>query len=348
MTSKRLGFFTRVLDDAPPAERYRLAVEQIRHAEELGFTSAWVAQHHFNRDEGGMPSPFVFLGHVAAVTSRIRLATGILTLPLENPVRAAEDASVLDALSGGRLDVGVGSGGTATAFPAFGEESDERGAVFAQHLRLLKRAWAGDSLPGGNHLYPAGLPLADRVWQATFSESGGQRAGAAGDGLLLSRTQPRTGERPDATLAELQTPIVEAYLAALPAGRTPRILGSRSVFVADDRSDALRFATIGLTRAAEHLAASGRPPVGRTVDELIAEFDVHVGTPDDVIASLAADTSLEHATDVAFQVHSVDPPHEFVLRSLELAATRVAPALGWAIDAPLLTTSLSEPERSRA
>jgi alkanesulfonate monooxygenase SsuD/methylene tetrahydromethanopterin reductase-like flavin-dependent oxidoreductase (luciferase family) len=55
LTPKRLGFFTRLLDDVEPGERYRLAAEQIIHAERHGFDSAWIAQHHFHADEGGLP-----------------------------------------------------------------------------------------------------------------------------------------------------------------------------------------------------------------------------------------------------------------------------------------------------
>ena len=98
MTRKRLGFFTRLLDHTTPKERYRLATEQIRHAERLGFDSAWIAQHHFHEHEGGLPSPLVFLAHAAAHTERIRLGTAIITLPMENPLRVAEDAAVLDLL----------------------------------------------------------------------------------------------------------------------------------------------------------------------------------------------------------------------------------------------------------
>ena len=120
---KRLGFFSRLLDDAPAAERYRLVAEQIAHAERFGFDSAWVAQHHFHEAEGGLPSPFVFLAHVAALTRRIRIGTGVVTLPLENAVRVAEDAAVLDLMSGGRLEVGVGPGGNLSAYEAFGLDS---------------------------------------------------------------------------------------------------------------------------------------------------------------------------------------------------------------------------------
>src|ERR1700733_10029534 len=151
---KRLGFFTRLLDQAGPAERYRLASEQIVRAEEVGFESAWVAQHHFHEDEGGLPAPFVFLAQVAARTSRIRLGTGIVTLPLENPVRVAEDASVLDLLSGGRLELGVGSGGTPSSFAAFGLDSADRAKVFDQHLATVRDALAGERLGCEDTLYP--------------------------------------------------------------------------------------------------------------------------------------------------------------------------------------------------
>src|SRR3982750_1071603 len=97
---QRLGFFTRLLDQVSPAERYRLATEQIAHAERLGFDSAWVAQHHFHEPEGGLPAPFVFLAHIAAQPPRIQRGPAITPLPLELPIRVAEDASVLDIMSG--------------------------------------------------------------------------------------------------------------------------------------------------------------------------------------------------------------------------------------------------------
>ena len=329
-TGKRLGFFTRLLDAAPPAERYRMGAEQIAHAERHGFDSAWVAQHHFHEDEGGMPAPFVFLAHVAARTTRIRLGTGIVTLPMEQPVRVAEDATVLDALSDGRLEIGVGSGGTPSAFAAFDQDSTQRGPVFGRHLQTLRNALAGGSLAGDdNRLYPASTTLADRLWQATFSVEGGRRAGEAGDGLLLSRTQPRPPDAPRATLADIQNPIIDAYLAALPPGRVPRIIGSRSVFVAERRDEARRLADLGLRRAVARFASLGQAAPGDTLDEIIAAYDVHVGTPAEVIASLSADSALMRVTDLAFQVHSVDPPHADILSSIELVAAEVAPALGW-------------------
>src|SRR6266478_6152723 len=327
---KRLGFFTRLLDLAPPAERYRLAAEQIRHAEAAGLDSAWIAQHHFHEAEGGLPAPFAFLGFVAAQTSRIRLGTGIVTLPLENPVRVAEDAAVLDLLSNGRLELGVGTGGNPSAFAAFGFDSAARADIFARNLDIVRNALAGGPLVGGDTLYPLRPQLCGRIWQATFSVTGGARAGKAGDGLLLSRTQPRTKDAPRASLAEIQHPIIDAYLEALPAGCEPRIMASRSVFANDDRAHALRLADIGLRRARDHFVASGHASPGDALTDMIAAFDVHVGTPEDVIVSLHADSTLSRVTDLVFQAHSIDPPHRYILRSIELIAETVAPALGWA------------------
>jgi len=326
---KRLGFFTRLLDQADAAERYRLATAQIIHAERCGFESAWVAQHHFHEDEGGLPAPFVFLGQVAAQTSRIRLGTGIVTLPLDLPIRVAEDAAVLDLMCGGRLEVGVGGGGNLSSYAAFGQDSAERGTLLTGHLQVLRDAWAGRPLPGGDRLYPTNPSLVERLWQATFTVDGARRAGAAGDGLMLSRTQPRPAGAPDLSLAEIQNPMIDAYLAALPEGREPRILASRTVFPTDDGKDALRFAEAGLGRHRARLARLGRATGDESVSAMITAMDVHLGTPSDVIASLRADSTLVRATDLAVQIHSIDPPHPFILRSIELVAETVAPALGW-------------------
>jgi len=326
---KRLGFFTRLLDEASAGERYRLAAEQIIHAERNGFDSAWVAQHHFHEAEGGLPSPLVFLSHLAARTSTIRLGTGIITLPLENPIRVAEDAVVLDLLSGGRVELGVGTGGTPSSFTAFGLDSANRSEIYDRHLAILRNAWSGGRLEGGDALYPATPDLSDRVWQATFSVGGGIRAGKAGDGLMLSRTQPRPKDAPRATLSDLQHPIIDAYLEALPEGREPRIVASRSLFVADDREKALRLAEKGLRRVVEGFAAKGHVIPGDSLADIITALDTHVGTPEDVLESLSRDTTLPRVTDLVFQVHSVDPPHEDILRSIELISSEVAPALGW-------------------
>jgi alkanesulfonate monooxygenase SsuD/methylene tetrahydromethanopterin reductase-like flavin-dependent oxidoreductase (luciferase family) len=325
---RRIGFFTRLLDQATAGERYRLATEQIVHAERHGFDSAWVAQHHFDGDEGGLPAPLVFLAYVSARTSRIRLGTGIVTLPLDEPVRVAEDAAVLDLILNGRLEL----------------------ARLRRHAIGFCRLWARHRRPGVHFRSPydhcSRRARREAAWRRKHSLSRGvtarrsdlagdllgrrgERAGAAGDGLMLSRAQPRPKGTPDASLADLQHPIIDAYLAALPHGREPRIMASRTLFVADDRKEALRLADIGLSRVIDHLVEIDFVPSGRSLSELIAALDMHIGTPDDVIPSLRADSTLDRVTDLVFQVHSVDPPHAHILRSIELIAKCVAPALGW-------------------
>ncbi|MCB8877996.1 putative FMN-dependent luciferase-like monooxygenase [Acidisoma silvae] len=327
---KSLCFFTRLLDDVPPLQRYGLATAQIVAAERLGFDIAWVAQHHFHPDEGGLPAPLVFLAQVAARTERIRLGTGVITLPMEHPVRVAEDTAVLDLLSGGRLEVGFGSGGTPSSFAAFGQDSERRNDIFTRYLRVVLDAWAGRGLgPGENVLYPTTPDLARRVWQATFSEGGGVRAGKAGDGLMLSRTQPRPPGQQAARLWDIQQPIVDAYHKALSAGIAPRVLASRSVFVTDRRPDAWAIAELGLSRAMAFQRSIGNAVPEGSLESIVAAYDMHIGTPDDVIRSLGADPVVAVATHVAVQAHSADPPHEMLLRSLELIRREVAPALGW-------------------
>lgn len=335
-TAPSLAFFTRVLDDAPAAERYRRATEQIRHAEAFGFDSAWVAQHHFDPDEGGLPSPLVFLAHVAATTGRIRLGTGIITLGMEDPVRVAEDAVVLDALSGGRLEIGLGTGGTPSSFGAFGADFADRHALFDDKLAVLERALAGREIDdAGNRLWPAAGTLAQRLWFATFSAPLAERAGRSGYGLQLSRTQPHPG----GTLAEVQTPLIDAYEAALRPGAERRLSVARTVFVGDDHDEAVRLAVEGYRRS-----TFARRLLGDEIDELPAErifalADVHAGDPESVARSLAGDGALARADQVSIQVHSVDPPHELILRSIELFAREVVPLLGWerpaAVSTPL-------------
>ena len=346
----RLGFFTRLLDQADAAERYRLAIAQIVHAERCGFDSAWVAQHHFHEDEGGLPAPFVFLAQVAAQTSRIRLGTGIVTLPLELPIRVAEDAAVLDLMCGGRLEVGVGPGGNLSAYEAFGLDSAERTALLIRHHRVLLDAWAGRPLPGGDRLYPPNPGLVDRVWQATFSVEGARRAGAAGDGLMLSRTQPRPAEAPHLSLARHPEPD-DRRLSGRPAARAARRASSPRARCSSPTTatEALRLAEIGLARQRARYAAIGRTGFveGMSVHDQIAAMDIHIGTPGRRDRLATADSVLARATDLTVQSHSIDPPHPFILRSIELVADVVAPALGWVRETVARPRSTSREHRER-
>ena len=93
----------------------------------------------------------------------------------------------------------------------------------------------------------------------------------------------------------------------------------------------MRLAENGLARQRARHPTIGRTVFveGMSVHDQIAVMDIHIGNPDDVIASLRTDSILARATDLTVQSHSIDPPHQFILRSVELVASAVAPALGW-------------------
>ena len=156
-----------------------------------------------------------------------------------------------------------------------------------------------------------------------------QPLGARGNGLLLSRTQPATPENAGLSLSDIQNDIIDEYLEALPAGVEPRILASRTAFVADTTDEARRWAQRGLEKFRGVFAAQGLPAADGDLDDLIRASNTHLGTPQHVAETLAADTSLDRATEVSFQVHSVDPPHELILRHIDLLASEVVPQLSW-------------------
>jgi putative FMN-dependent luciferase-like monooxygenase len=331
-----IGFFTRVLDDASAAARYRIALDQISLAEELGYRSAWVAQHHLDGAEGGLPSPFVLLAAAAARTSRIRLGTAILTLAHEQAARAAEDAAVLDAIADGRVELGLGTGGSPRTLSAFGEDAAHRRAIYDAKLVRLRSLLDGTA---DVELYPSAPGLADRIWQATFSAEGARTIGAHGDGLMLSRVQPPPVDLPAGAAPprvwDVQRPLVDAYREALPAGVAPRVLASRSVVVVDpaERRSVRALAEQGIGRQLAQL--QGVTPGSLSIDELLARSETHLGTPAEVVDSLGADVVAAGATEVSVQVHSVDPHPDIAARSIELFAREVAPALGWKVGHPL-------------
>jgi len=107
------GLFFLMQRDEAWSERavYDSALEQMLAAESLGYSSVWIAEHHFN-DYGLCPVPPVLASYIAARTTTLRLGMGVCLLPLHHPVDLAEQLAVLDVVSGGRLDVGLGRGGT--------------------------------------------------------------------------------------------------------------------------------------------------------------------------------------------------------------------------------------------
>lgn len=129
----------------PPEALYREILDVVAETEGLGFEGAWVPEHHL-ADDGYMPSPMVALAAIAARTSRVRLGTGIGLGPLYEPLRFAEDCAVLDALSGGRLSMGLAIGYRRREYAAHGLDFTKRGARFDEFLHLVRRLWDGETI----------------------------------------------------------------------------------------------------------------------------------------------------------------------------------------------------------
>lgn len=129
---------------APPAPAlYAAALEQVEWADALGFETVIVSEHH-GSDDGYLPSPLVMAGAFAARTKRARIRTSALVLPLHDPVRVAEDAAIVDILSGGRLELIVAAGYVPSEFAMFGRELRDRSRLLEEGIAVLRRAWTGE------------------------------------------------------------------------------------------------------------------------------------------------------------------------------------------------------------
>ncbi|MGE3601650.1 MAG: LLM class flavin-dependent oxidoreductase [Dehalococcoidia bacterium] len=127
-----------------PTDRlYAQTLEQIVFAEQLGFDAIWISEHHF-LDDGYLPSLLTMAAHIVARTARVRIGTSVLLLPFHDPLRVAEDAAVVDILSGGRLDLSIGLGYRAEEFPVFGFPLRQRPSRFEENLAILRAAWRGE------------------------------------------------------------------------------------------------------------------------------------------------------------------------------------------------------------
>lgn len=179
-----LGYLTHVAGGAGAAQVYRETVELAVAAEELGFASFWLAQHHAGGLAGLLPSPLVLLAAIAERTSTIRLGTAVIAAALEDPLRLAEDAAVVDTLSAGRLQLGVGAGADPAASAAFGRDHEARHADCTAVVDAVCAALEGDAL------VPAAPGLRGRMWWATGSPSGTRAAAERGIGVLSGRPDP--------------------------------------------------------------------------------------------------------------------------------------------------------------
>ena len=178
------------------AELYRQSLAQIAWVDEHapGIDSVWLTEHHGFAD-GYMASPMVIAGAVAARTCRIRIAQGIVLLPLYgHPLRLAEDSAAIDLLSGGRFELGVGMGYRQDEFDAFGMDLRTRKGRFDEGLDIIERAFTGErfSYEGryydalGAILTPAPVQRSIPIWLGAATPVARRRIVERGHNLLIS------------------------------------------------------------------------------------------------------------------------------------------------------------------
>lgn len=329
MTRLRIAIHSDLREHGDQATVYRETLDLFARAEQLGFDTAWVRSYKFRRTSGtpgfsfpgGLPSPFPFLGALAGRTSRIRLGTAVVPLPLEKVVRVAEDAAVLDALSTGRLELGVSNGGRPPIAAALGidldTDPDRKKASYLRSLDALSAILDGNPVNGTDQeLNPPAPGLSARIWESALTEQTGADSARRRHGVLIGTTQTVPAE---VTAA--------AYYAALPAGVAPRVGLVVHVHPAADRRT-------GLAELADDVAtvyAWGKDwlPPAVTLAEKAAVINVHYGTPTQIAESISIFPAFPFTTELQFSVAYGTTEYSQRLAAIEAVVWEIAPLLGW-------------------
>lgn len=174
----------------PLGSLYRESIDQVAWAEQLGFGSAWVSEHHF-ADDDYASSPLTIAATIGARTSTMRLGTNIVVAGLHDPVRLAEDATALSLLTDNRFELGVGLGYHAREFEAFGRRVKQRPSLLEDSIAVIRKAWSGSAEPyEGKRFSLPGLQVtpvpeqAPRLLIGAQSPVGIDRAARMGDGVI--------------------------------------------------------------------------------------------------------------------------------------------------------------------
>ena len=262
------------------------AVEAAKAAEENGFESIWTVEHVVYPDDyqsaypysadGKMPAvpstpipdPLIWLAYIASVTTKIRLATGILILPERNPVVLAKELATLDHLSGGRVELGIGVGWLKEEFDALGISWERRGARTDEYVAAMRALWASDgaSFDGefasftrvsSNPKPPNG---AVRIVVGGHSRAAAERAGRLGDGLFPGKGSPQE-------LAEL---LDIAHQTAAAHGRDPEAIeltaGAPGGLMKDPAGAIEELAAVGVTRVVVPAFALMKPNATEAIE----------------------------------------------------------------------------------
>ncbi|GAA2264401.1 hypothetical protein GCM10010430_56330 [Kitasatospora cystarginea] len=128
------------------SDKYRLLLEGARWADEHGFAAVWTPERHFGTFGGLYPNPSITAAALATATSRIKIRTGSLVLPLHNPIRVAEDWSVIDNLSGGRVGLSIASGWQPHDFAIAPQNFADRKEIMFRDLEVVRSLWRGEAV----------------------------------------------------------------------------------------------------------------------------------------------------------------------------------------------------------
>ena len=138
----RFGMFDTIRwhEDVSGEDTITNALEQVEFADRLGIQDIWLGEHHFSR-HGILSGIFSFMGAVAARTSQARIGTSIVVLPFHNPVQVAEEAAIIDIISNGRFNLGVGAGYQAQEFHGMGVDITKSREMFKEYLDVVLKCW---------------------------------------------------------------------------------------------------------------------------------------------------------------------------------------------------------------
>lgn len=336
-----LGLFTGQIppgSDRTVAQEYGDVIELSRLAEALGFDSVWVSEHHGSSD-GYLPSLLPMLAGIATATDRVRLGTGVILTPFHHPLRLAEDAAVVDQLSGGRLMLGLGLGWREEEYRMFGVPVGERVRRMVETVEILRKAWTGDRFSHTGRAFeldqvvvtprPAREP-GPPIYLGGFVEAAVKRAGRLGDGYIRSRGGLEAGK--DA--------LAWAEEGAREAGKDPAQLGFaqlQNAFVWED-GDAWEVVRDGAahqlgvyegwragTDTPEHPELKVMPPDEETLRKLTPAGDRH-----EVIRALRPLVDAfgsRRDFHLVVRLHYPGMDRETAARSIELFGAEVLPAL---------------------
>ncbi|HSE06828.1 MAG TPA: LLM class flavin-dependent oxidoreductase [Methylomirabilota bacterium] len=311
---------------------YRDAVEEVTRAEELGFDSVWMEEHHSVTNHY-WPSPLPVLAGFATRTTRMRLGTDILVAPFYHPVRLAEDAAMLDVMSGGRFVLGIAIGYKPDEFALYGAELEKRGARFEEQLAIMKALWTQESVSFKGAYYRVEGRLEPKaisrphppLWIGGWGDITLRRAATLADNWIPG---------PTADLPRLLAGKRQFLANRAAAGRTEPVVEwplTRDVIIADTDREARELAEkhIMISYRKEYAGGWRHPFIDASIatdlDGLMKNRFL-IGGPEQVIRALRPFVSEYGMTHLICRVFFPGMPHRHIMRELELLAKEVLPA----------------------